>query len=94
MGSFTSVPALREDSQDVDFEVPHHATRASLIHRCLSGLPLASQPISRSFIGVSAKSPNHSRLGTSPAYHEDENESAKFAPAGLRRLSFLSEGIL
>jgi hypothetical protein len=96
MGSFTSVPALREDSQDVDFEVPHHATRESLIHRCLSELPLSSKPIPRHFVTLNSASSSPptppSRLSNLPNGTQDDGDA--FLPAGLRHLSFISQGKL
>lgn len=93
MGSFTSVPAIREDSQDIDFEVPHYATRETLMERCLSELPLGGQPISRHFEYVNPKPGKRRNLQILPSPSLNmENEDGNFSPA-LRRLSFISEGI-
>lgn len=50
MGSFTSVPALREDIQDADFDVGSHATRDSLLNRCIGELPSNPGLLTRNFV--------------------------------------------
>ncbi|OXA45842.1 Nocturnin [Folsomia candida] len=50
MGSFTSVPAVREDVQDADFEVGSIASRDSLLNRCIGELPPGPGLITRNFV--------------------------------------------
>jgi len=95
MGSFTSVPALREDSQDVDFEVSSQATRESLISRCLSELPQYAKPLARPFISLSGTGNlgstrfQGSNLPNGKEHGTDEYES--FISNGCKRVSFVSQ---
>jgi len=50
MGSFTSVPAVREDIQDADFDVGLNTSREALMTRCLNELPATPNLINRSFV--------------------------------------------
>jgi len=63
MGSFTSAPAIREDMQDADFEIPKNNTREALINRCLSGLPVA--PLFREFVSLSPGAGVHEKRSRS-----------------------------
>lgn len=73
MGSFTSVPAIREDVQDADFDVGPITTREALINRCLSELPPTPPLISRNFVIFN----NNDGNGDS---REKEGPSAIFHP--------------
>lgn len=74
MGSFTSVPAIKEDVQDADFEVGA-ATRESLLSRCLSEL---SPPASQSLLVRNFAVRNKDKFKTISPEDNNKNSSNSF----------------
>ncbi|CAG7734067.1 unnamed protein product [Allacma fusca] len=80
MGSFTSAPAVREDCQDVDFEVGSSTTRDSLLNRCLSELPSSAPLFTRNFVTFNTN------------YSSASEEPEELQSWGLKRVPFISQG--
>ena len=82
MGSFTSAPAVREDCQDLDFEVGSSTTRETLLNRCLSELPTSVPLITRNFVTFNT---NHMPSGS--------EDSEVVDSWGVKRVPYISQGM-